>query len=400
MDLTSPHAFWLLKNGIGEVPPSLPGDAGCDVLILGAGITGALIADAMTAAGLSVLVIDRRHPGHGSTSASTALLQYEIDRHLADLIETIGRPRAEAAYRACLDGVEAVARLAEELGAEHLQFKRRPSLYLASRRRHVRGLQKEAEARRDAGLPCEFLNGKEVRNLGFDAPAALWSSAAAEVDPWRLAQALLARSAGRDFALYGRTEALGVIARKGVLEVATNRGRIRTKHLIVATGYEADRFLPEKVSRLHSTYALVTEPVASFSGWPERCLIWESARPYLYLRTTADDRVLVGGMDRRFRNPALRDALVPKTAARLFAQARKMFPRIPMKPAYAWAGTFGETEDGLAYIGAHPKADPRIHFALGFGGNGITYSALAAEILAAKVVGKDHPYAETFSFDR
>ncbi len=400
MDLTSPHAFWLLKNGIGDVPPPLPGDAGCDVLILGAGITGALIADAMTAAGLSVLVIDRRHPCEGSTSASTALLQYEIDRHLADLIESLGRPRAVAAYRACLDGVETIGRLAGELGAERLQFKGRPSLYLASRRRHVRSLQREAEARCDAGLPCEFLNAEEVRRIGFDAPGALWNSAAAEVDPWRLTKALLARSAGRDFALYGRTEASGVIARKGALEVATNRGRIRTKHLVVATGYESDRFLPTKVSRLHSTYALVTEPVEAFPGWPERCLIWESARPYLYLRTTADDRVLVGGMDRRFRNPALRDALVPKTAVKLIEQARKMFPAIPTTPAYSWAGTFAETEDGLAYIGAHPKADPRILFALGFGGNGITYSAIAAEILAAKVLGKDHPYAETFSFDR
>ncbi|HEV7671508.1 MAG TPA: FAD-dependent oxidoreductase [Thermoanaerobaculia bacterium] len=400
MDLTSPHAFWLLKNGIGQVPPPLPGDARCDVLILGAGITGALIADAMTAAGLSVLMIDRRHPCHGSTSASTALLQYEIDSHLVDLIDSLGRPRAVAAYRACLEGVETIARLAGELGAEDLNFKRRPSLYLASRRRHVRALKKEAEARLSAGLPCEFLSAKEVRNLGFDAPAALWIPIAGEVDPWRLAHALLARSAGRDFALYGRTEALGCSPTRGELEIVTDRGRIRAKHLVVATGYEAERFLPEKVSRLHSSYALVTEPVESFSSWPERCLIWESARPYLYLRTTADNRVLVGGMDSRFRNPALRDARVPKTAVKLLEQARKMFPSIAMEPAYSWAGTFGETEDGLAYIGSHPGTDPRIHFALGFGGNGITYSAIAAEILTAAVLGRDHPYAETFSFDR
>ncbi len=400
MDLTSPHAFWLLRNGIGDVRPPLPGDARCDVLILGAGITGALIADAMTAAGLSVVAIDRRHPCHGSTSASTALLQYEIDRHLSDLIETIGRERAVAAYRACRDGVEAIARLAGELGAEDLQFKRRPSLYLASKYRHVRALRKEAEARREAGLSCEFLTEKEVRNLGFDAPAALWSSTGGEVDPWRLAHALLARSAGRDFALYGRTEALSCSPGSNGLEITTDRGVIRAKHLIVATGYETERFLPEKVSRLHSTFALVTEPVASFAGWPERCLIWESARPYLYLRTTGDDRVLVGGMDRRFRNPALRDALVPKIAGKLLGQARKFFPSIPMEPAYSWAGTFAETEDGLAYIGAHPRSDPRIHFALGFGGNGITYSAIAAEILTAKVLGREHPYGETFSFER
>jgi glycine/D-amino acid oxidase-like deaminating enzyme len=400
LDLTSPHAFWLLRNGVGEVPPPLPGDSRCDVLILGAGITGALIADAMSDAGLSVLAIDRRHPCHGSTSASTALLQYEIDSHLVDLIESLGRERAVAAYRACLAGVESIARLAEELGAEEIGFRRRSSLYLASRRRHVRGLEREAKARQDAGLPCEFLNARTLKGMGFDAPGALWSSVAGEVDPWRLAQALLARSKRRDFALYGRTEALECIPARDHLEITTDRGLIRARHLIVATGYESERFLPERVCRLHSTYALVTEPVESFTGWPERCLIWESARPYFYLRTTPDGRVLVGGQDRRFRNPALRDALVPKIAGKLLAQARKMFPAIAMEPAYSWAGTFAETEDGLAYIGPHPETDPRIHFALGFGGNGITYSAIAAAVLTSAVTGQDHPNAETFSFAR
>jgi len=401
LDLTSPQPFWLLRNGIGEVPPPLPGNARCDVLIVGAGISGALIADALTAEGLSVIVIDRRHPCQGSTSASTALLQYEIDAPLVDLIETLGRERATAAYRACLEGVEAIARLAGELGAEKISFRRRGSLYLAAKRRHVRALEKEAEARRRAELPCEFLSGKDVEKLvGLAAPGALWTTAAGEVDPWRLTQALFARGAERRFEIYGRTEALGCEAGPRDLEVATDRGRIRARHVVVAAGYESERFLPERVGRLHSSYALVTEPVGSLAGWTDRCLIWETARPYHYLRTTPDDRILIGGEDRTFRNPELRDALVPKTAAKLLDRARRLFPDIPMEPAYAWAGTFGETEDGLAYIGTHPRLDPRIHFALGFGGNGIIYSAIAAEVITAKVIGRPHRYEDTFSFAR
>jgi glycine/D-amino acid oxidase-like deaminating enzyme len=63
-------------------------------------------------------------------------------------------------------------------------------------------------------------------------------------------------------------------------------------------------------------------------------------------------------------------------------------------------GVFGQTKDGLAYIGAHPRLDPRIAFALGYGGNGITFSAVAAEVLAARVAGRTHRYAQTFAFDR
>ena len=175
---------------------------------------------------------------------------------------------------------------------------------------------------------------------------------------------------------------------------------MRARHVVVAAGYEAERFLPKRVASLHSTYAVVTEPVKSFTGWRKRCLIWESARPYLYLRTTDDDRIMIGGEDDDFRDPAHRDARVPAKAERLLAKARRLLPRIEMDLAYAWAGTFGETRDGLPYIGAHPSGDPRVLFALAYGANGIPFAAVAAEILTATVTGKSHRYQATFQFQR
>jgi len=76
-----------------------------------------------------------------------------------------------------------------------------------------------------------------------------------------------------------------------------------------------------------------------------------------------------------------------------------MFPAIDFQSAYAWAGTFGETEDGLAYIGSVPEL-PRCFFTLGFGGNGITYSIVAAEMVRDSIQGKTHPDARLFRFDR
>lgn len=400
MDLTSPHAFWLLRNGLGDVPPPLPRDRKCDVLVIGAGITGALVSDALTAAGHSVVAIDRRAPMTGSTSASTAMLQYEIDVHLTDLIAALGREHAQAAYLACLAGVRAIARIARGL-EEDVGFRRRASLYYASSQRDVAALRAEGQARRRAGLPCETLGPAAIRDaVGFDAPCALWSSVAAEVDPWKLARALFERCATRDFALYARTEALALAPARDGLIVHTDRGLVRARHVVVATGYEAERFLPEPVCKLHSSFALVTEPVPDFAAWRARCLVWESARPYLYARTTADNRVLLGGEDIAFRNPLHRDARVAGKARTLLAKGRKLFPQLDLETAYAWAGTFGETRDGLAFIGAHPQRDPRLLFALGYGGNGITYSAIAAEVIAARVAGRRHRHQDTFRFDR
>ena len=68
--------------------------------------------------------------------------------------------------------------------------------------------------------------------------------------------------------------------------------------------------------------------------------------------------------------------------------------------AFSWAGTFAETPDGLAYIGGHSSL-PRCRFALGFGGNGITYSALAAQYLADSIEGTGpSDSARLFDLDR
>jgi glycine/D-amino acid oxidase-like deaminating enzyme len=400
LNLTSPRPFWLLRNGLGEVPPHLTRDRRCDVAVIGAGITGALVSDALTGAGLSVIALDCRHPGHGSTSASTALLQYELDVSLTDLIERLGRERAVDSYAAALDGVSAIGRIAKGL-EEDVGFRRRPSLYYASRKRDAKSFRVECKTRRRAGLPCEILDEKSINGIvDIRAPIALWSDSGGEVDPWKLTQALIARCMRRDFSVFGRTEVTRIAPNKPHVEIHTNRGRIRAKHVVVAAGYEAERFLPERLAKLHSTYAIVTEPVRSFEGWKERCLIWESSRPYLYARTTADNRIMVGGEDDPFRNPDHRDARVPGKAETLLKKARRLFPRIEMELAYAWGGTFGESEDSLPYIGAHPRGDRRVLYALGYGANGIPFSAIAAEVLTATILGKRHRYQDTFACGR
>jgi glycine/D-amino acid oxidase-like deaminating enzyme len=382
------------------VTPPLSRDRRCDVVVVGAGITGALVSEALTKAGLSVIIVDWRHPAHGSTSASTALIQYELDVGLAELTDNVGTQRALDTYHAAADGVKMIARVSTEL-KEPVGFQRRPSLYFASRARDAARLRKECAARQRARLPCEILSRRELKEIvDFDSALALWSSLGGEVDPWRLAQALFDRCAQRDFEVYGLTKVARIEPHKSYLDVQTNRGNIRSRHVVIAAGYESGRFLPQQVAKLHSTYAIVTEPVKSFSGWGKRCLIWETARPYLYARTTSDNRIMIGGADDPFRDPKHRDARIPKKAARLLARARRLFPRIEMELAFAWAGTFAETSDGLPFIGAHPKRDARILYALAYGANGMPFSAIAGEILTASIVGHAHRYARTFAFDR
>jgi glycine/D-amino acid oxidase-like deaminating enzyme len=71
-----------------------------------------------------------------------------------------------------------------------------------------------------------------------------------------------------------------------------------------------------------------------------------------------------------------------------------------VRPAFAWAGTFAETEDGLPFFGPHEQYGPRVHFAMAYGGNGITYSLIGAELIRDALLGKKHPCAALFGFAR
>lgn len=400
MDLVSPQPYWLLNNGLLSAYPSLRGNLRCDVVVLGGGVSGAFVAESLTRAGMDVVVIDKRDVGAGSTCASTALLSYEIDTHLVELAQRIGRRDAQRAYRVCHDCIDAIERLVDELRIEGV-FQRKPSAYLAVKDAEAATLREECAARRAAGIAVEYLDAAEVgARFSFSRPAALVSAQAAQLDAHRLTHSLLSSAATRGARIFDRTCVEKVEPEEHGVRLRMERGHVvRASHAVFATGYESQEFLPRRILRLKSTYALASEQLTEFPGWWERCLVWETARPYLYLRTTADGRALVGGEDDPFRNPNRRDRLVGKRTDRLAGRFREMFPRIELTVDYRWAGTFGETKDGLAYIGSIRQM-PHCHFALGFGGNGVTFSIIAAEIIRETLCGRTHPDAHLFRFDR
>jgi glycine/D-amino acid oxidase-like deaminating enzyme len=188
--------------------------------------------------------------------------------------------------------------------------------------------------------------------------------------------------------------------RSDVLVQTDGGARIRARQLVLASGYETQQHLDEKVASNRSSYAFVTDPVEAGLGPLQNCLVWESARPYLYVRRTGDGRLLVGGEDDAIDIPLRRDAAVLRKSAKLQKKISALFPQLEIEPAFAWAGTFAETEDGLPFFGPHAQHGPRVHFAMAYGGNGITYSLIGAELLRERIAGRSHACSELFSFDR
>lgn len=399
MDLRSEEPFWLINNGLLRCYPAITGDLECDVVVIGGGVTGALVANALTEASLSVVVVDRREIAQGSTCASTALLQYEIDTHLCDLIKTHGEKEAVRAYRLCLEAIDRIQSLTKRLSND-CRFRLAPSLYFASRKRDVKTLQQECELRKQHGFDVKWCTEADIADqFGFVSPGGILSAAGAVIDPFLLTHELLAWNQARGQRVFDRTVIASWKSVPDGMKLKTNKGAmIRAKTAVFACGYEAQSYLKERIVRLKSTYAFVTG-VDQPEWWKQPAMVWETARPYLYMRRTADNRVIAGGEDDPFRDPVRRDASLSQKVKRLVERLQKMFPHVEVESEYAWAGTFGETKDGLGYIGKSAEI-PNAFFALGFGGNGITFSMVAAEILRDLIIDRPNEDAQLFRFGR
>src|SRR6187549_748132 len=174
--IRSSSPYWLMRDGRGDARLELQEQIECDVAVIGAGITGALIADALVATGQRIVILDSRDVALGSTAATTALLQYEIDTPLTELVTQLGADAAARAYLACASSFN----LLEQRFPELLQvsnYRRVPSLYLAEDSRSVSALQAELAARRALGLQCTWLEpGELVERHGCRRPGAILSA--------------------------------------------------------------------------------------------------------------------------------------------------------------------------------------------------------------------------------
>ncbi len=400
MDLHDGSPFWIIKNGLIHSYPRLRQDLQCDVLVVGAGISGALIGDHLARAGMNICVIDSREAGWGSSSASTALLQYEIDIELLELAARYGKTDAVLAYKSCEQAIGSLRKIAKTLRGMDFQAMR--SLYFASHWYHKRRLENEAAFRKANGFKLQVLDRATLHaDFGINAPVALLTPVAAQTDPYQFTHRLLARIESSGGCIHARTTLRSFKSVRGGVRAETDTGIIiRCKQLIFAAGYESQAWLDQKVASNRSSYAFISEPLPGELGVLKKTLVWESARPYLYMRSTADDRLLVGGLDDRFDIAVRRDARVAGKSKKLCLKAKRLFPQLPLEIAFAWAGTYAETEDGLPFFGPHEQHGPRVHFAMAYGGNGIMYSLIGAELIRDSLLGKQHPCKSLFGFDR
>ena len=173
---------------------------------------------------------------------------------------------------------------------------------------------------------------------------------------------------------------------------------LRAAFVVYATGYELARAIPAPNHSIHSTWVMATPP-QRHKLWPTECMIWEASAQYLYLRTTKDGRIIVGGEDEKFADEAHRDALTATKIKTLQKKLQVMFPGVDATADYHWAGSFGGSDTGTPSIGRVPGKQ-RTLAVLGYGGNGITFSMLGAQILRGIISGDGDADEDLFALKR
>jgi len=384
-DLRGGRACWAADAGNTLASDELPSGA-IDVAIVGAGVMGAMLAERLSKEGRRVLLLDRRPPAHGSTAASTALVMWAADVPLTHLAGTIGAEEAARRWRRVFAAVERLATHIDDAGIDCGRVDR-PELYLAGTLLDEKALDAEGAARRDAGLPSDYLDAAAVATRFDIAPrAALLSGGSYEVDPVRLTLGLLARARAQGAAVcfpvdVARIEQVG----SGSVLHGADGQRVEAKHVILAPGYErASWFLPAAFT-VGSSYAIASPP-GHAPMWRENAMIWEASSPYLYARATADGRVLAGGEDEDFDDARQRDALIEAKGGTIRAKLAAMIAVEDVTVDCVWSAAFGSSPDGLPAIGRARNHDG-LWLASGFGGNGVSFAALGAELIAAELGG-------------
>ena len=391
-DLRTGRSLWADSPGLGVPVRPLDRAISVDVAIIGAGISGAFMAHELSKDG-SVAVLDRRPPLMGSTVASTALLQWEIDLPLTALAEKIGMARAKRAYlrsRSAVDALKAI--VAEERIVCGLKDK--SSLYLAGDEYGHRALEAEAEARAGIGLKSEYVGPAALRErFGIERTGAVVSAGSASGDPARLAAGLLRRAQARGARVYSQVEVLEAASDPDGVTLLTDAGHaVRAKSVVFCCGYEFPKGVPTPGAEVISTWAMASKPRQRCPAWLRDMLVWEASDPYLYFRMGGDGRLIVGGEDEASPTAHEDEAKGRRKCATIADKLKRLLPQIEFEIDYSWAGAFGESATGLPSIGPVEGMD-HAWAVMGFGGNGITYSVIASQIVAAEVRGGSDPDA-------
>ena len=387
--------------------PSLPRHRGShqtDVVIIGGGLTGCVIAYAFAAAGVKVVLLEAEQIGRGTTGRAPGWISEEPGVPFADLEKTIGVRSARHAWqswrRASLDFAALLRRLDVKCYLES-----RPAATVAATPEQAAHLKREQKVRHDARFDAAFLNARAIKSeFGLDAAAGLRAKDGAVLDPYRACLGLAAAAADRGATLFEHSAVKKVTFTRKIVDIFTAGGTIRANRVVVATGVPTPLF--KSLVRhfwLRTAYVALTEPVPAKIRQQlgrRASVLRDSAVPPHLIRWVGDDRLLVAGADGETPPPRLGDKVVVQRTGQLMYELSTLYPDISgVQPDYGWAADYSLAANGLPCIGPH-RNFPHHLFAFGDASHSLTSAYLASRLVLRQHFEEMDPADDIFGFHR
>lgn len=384
-------SYWE-ETGDGLQNDSLNKSVETDVCVIGGGISGLTTAYLLAKAGKKVVVIDDGVIGGGETARTTAHLSNAIDDRIYRIEKWHGEEKARLAvesHGAAIDEIEKIVR-EEKIDCDFA----RVDGYLVEAEDSEDDLTEELAAAHRAGLTevarVESLPVKDFKMAG----AALKFPRQGQFHVLKYLAGLARAIEANGGTLYSNTRAIEWTG-EDAPKVSTADGQtIHAKAVVLATNYPIMSKMFAKLPA-YRTYAIGARvPKDSL----EKCLIWDTADPYHYVRTQPEkdfDVLIVGGEDHRTGQEGddhgQFDRLWQWTQAN-FPQAEELL--------YRWSGQVFETHDGLAFLGRFSESEPNVYLITGDSGMGMTHGTIGGRLVSDLILGRENALAEVYEPSR
>jgi glycine/D-amino acid oxidase-like deaminating enzyme len=395
---------WIGAYPAGKRPtqPRFKGEYETEVVIIGAGLTGCATAVACALAGMKPVVLEAERVGLAS-GRSAGLFLPDPGPSFRDVAKRHGLRAAKLVFgawrRAGLDAAAQLRRLTIRCGLEG-----RDQLLVGSHG-DDKELLREYDAREAAGLSVSWLTRRQVTALTpLDVAAAMRMRDGFILDPYRACVGLAAAATKRGATFFEQSRARKIRVARRHVEVVVDGGLIKAATVVVATGTATGEFRPlRRHFKMREVYHALTEPMPASlrkQVGNRGVTVQDPAGAGRRVVWTEDGRLLVAGGDQDETPPRRRNEVLVQRTGQLMYEALTMYPAIAgLRPEWGWESSYGETADGLPYIGPH-RNYPRHLFALGGTGDSLTGAFLAARVLVRALQGQAEKSDQVFGWTR
>jgi len=363
-----------------------------DVCIIGGGIAGLTTAYLLAKEGKRIVVIDDGTIGGGETSRTTAHLSNALDDRIYRVEEWHGADKARLAVASHARAIDEIERIIneEQIDCDFL----RVDGFLIEAEDGEDDLNEELEAAHRAGFTeVEFAEKAPIKD--FDTGECLRFPNQGQFHVLKYlsgAAKAIEQNGGR---LFSNTRAVEWTGGDAPRVKTANNQTIKAKSIVLATNYPIMSKMFAKLPAYRTYVIGARVPKDSV----EKCLIWDTADPYIYVRTQAEnethDVLIVGGEDHRTGQADDGD----ERFARLREWTKKRFPMAETS-AYQWSGQYLETHDGLAFIGRYSSSEPNVFLITGDSGMGMTHGTIGGILVSDLILGRENPWTEVYEPSR